>query len=184
VLEAGLPSPPSYCSWLRKHGSSQHLVPYVERARERNGVGNLEGPTSVDAVIVNVVNGFALLIEAKVLSDASKDVLFDTFRNQMARSMDVMLEDGQGSATLAARNAKHSLFALLTPRCFQARPHSRLYGFLYEEYKRDPAALGRDLPHRDVSWSALAQRLGWLTFEDVNEALPGACPWLTGVAGV
>ena len=178
ALEASLPSPPSYCSWLRENGPSQHFIPYVERARKRNTEGNLEGATSVDAVIVNVDNGFALLIEAKVLSDISKEVSFDAFRNQIARSLDVMLEDGQEPKPLAMRKAKHSLFALLTPRCFQTRPHSRLYGFLYEEYKRDPTTLARDLPHRDENWPSLARRLGWLTFEDVSEALPGACPWL------
>jgi len=57
-------------------------------------------------------------------------------------------------------------------------PYSRLYGFLHEEYKQNPDALARDLPHRDEEWSALARRLGWLTFEDINEVLPGACPWL------
>jgi hypothetical protein len=180
ALEPSLPSPPSYCAWLREHGSSQHFIPYVERARERNPEANLEGATSVDAVIINIDNGFALLIEAKVLSDVSTTVSFDAFRNQIARNVDVMLEDGQEPEWLTMRKANHSLFALLTPRCFQARPHSRLYGFLYEEYKGDPAALARDLPHRDVHWPALARRLGWFTFEDVHETLPGACPWLTG----
>jgi hypothetical protein len=92
--------------------------------------------------------------------------------------VDVMLEDGQEPKWLARRKADRSLFALLTPRCFRDRPHSRLYGFLYEEYKANPAALGRDLPHRDENWRTLAHRLGWFTFEDVNDVLPGACPWL------
>jgi hypothetical protein len=178
ALEASLPSPPSYCSWLRESGSSCHFIPYVERARKRSIEGNLEGATSVDALIVNVDNGFALLIEAKVLSDVSTTVSFDAFRNQIARNLDVMLEDGQEPEWLARREANRSLFALLTPQCFRNRPHSRLYGFLYEEYKGNSAALARDLPHRDENWPALAQRLGWFTFEDVNHALPGACPWL------
>jgi hypothetical protein len=49
ALEASLPSPPSYCSWLRENGSRQHFIPYVGRAREHNTGGNLEGATSVDA---------------------------------------------------------------------------------------------------------------------------------------
>jgi hypothetical protein len=178
ALEASLPSPPSYCGWLRENGSGCHFIPYVERARRRNIEVNLEGATSADAVIVNVDSGFALLIEAKVLSDVSTTISFDAFRNQIARNVDVMLEDGQEPKWLARRKADRSLFALLTPRCFQARPHSRLYGFLYEEYKRDPLALARDLPHRDVNWPALPRRLGWITFEDINKVLPGACPWL------
>jgi hypothetical protein len=103
TLEASLPSPPSYCSWLRESGSGQHFIPYVERARKRNTEGKLEGATSVDAVIVNVDNGFALLLEAKVLSAISLDVSFDAFRNQIARSLDGMLEDGQELKPLAAQ---------------------------------------------------------------------------------
>jgi len=26
-------------------------------------------------------------------------------------------------------------------------------------------------------WPAVAKRLGWLTFEDIEEVVPGACPW-------
>jgi hypothetical protein len=117
ALEASLPSPPSYCSWLRGNGSGQHFIPYVERARERNTEGNLEGATSVDAVIVNLDNGFfALMIEAKVLSDVSKDVSFDTFRHQIARNMDVMLEGGREPKWLAARKASGS-HAIRRPMC-------------------------------------------------------------------
>jgi hypothetical protein len=178
ALEASITSSPSYCIWLKEHGSGQHFIPYVERARGCNTGGDLEGASSVDAVIVNVDNGFALLIEAKVLSDVSKDVSFDAFRNQIARNLDVMLEDGQGPTWLGKRRAAHSLFALLTPECFKDRPHSRLYGFLFEEYTSDSAALARDLPHRHEDWLTLARRVGWFTFEDINRVLPGACPWL------
>ena len=44
-------------------------------------------------------NGFSVLIEAKVMSDISCDVTYDSMRNQLARIIDVMLvnkEKGSG----------------------------------------------------------------------------------------
>lgn len=179
IFEAALPSPKGYQTWLRDHRGEQHIIPYTLRAGDRRSRRPLEGPTKVDALLVNLDNGFALLLEAKVMSDLSDTVSFDAFRNQLARNVDAMLENGGGHPWLAARRADRSLFALLTPRCFQQRPHSRLYGFLYEEYTQRPAALARDLQHRtDCDWPAVSNRLGWLTFEDINAALPDACPWL------
>ncbi len=50
-----------------------------------------------------------------------------------------------------------------------------------DEYQRDAAALRRDLPHRSddksIDWFLLSKRLGWLTWEDCNEVVPGTCPW-------
>ncbi len=179
VFEAAMPAPASYCAWLREHRAERHFIPYALHAGARRPGRPLEGATRVDALIANLDNGFALLIEAKVLSDVSLDVTFDAQRNQLARNLDVMLEAGTGHSWLAARRAERSLLALLTPRRFRQHPHSRLYGFLYEEYTSDPASLARDLPHRvGCDWAALSRRIGWLTFEDVHDALPGACPWL------
>jgi hypothetical protein len=131
-------------------------------------------------MFLNVTNGFAWLIEAKVLSDVSCQISFDNFRNQIARNIDVMLDNTSliGSV-LEKRDPQKSLFSLLTPRCFKQYPSSRLYGWLMHEYKNDPYALERDLPHRkQTNWAALQQRIGWITFEDFQEVQPGACPWL------
>ena len=138
---------------------------------ERTIEGNLEGATSVDAIIVNVDNGFALLIEAKVLSDVSTTVSFDAFRNQIARNMDVTSEDGQGPTWPGAGKAKHPPFALLTSKCFQTNDTAAIW-VSYEEYKRVPTTLARDLPHRDENWPSLKRRSGWVTFEDINECDP------------
>lgn len=47
------------------------------------------------------------------------------------------------------------------------------------EYRFSPAALARDLPHRKgVDFAEVSGRLGWLTWEECNRILPGACPWL------
>ena len=179
LFEAQLPSPPAYVDWIRENLQARHLVPYVFDAAGVSG-RRLEGATHVDAILVNPVNGFALLMEAKVLSDISPTVSFDCLRNQLARNIDVMLDRQEPlPAPLSLRDPDRSLFALLTPAMFRAQPHSRLYGWLLEEYRRDPTALERDLPHRDrEDWSAIGKRIGWLTFEDINEVVPGACGWM------
>lgn len=180
VLEAALPSPSLYVNWLREHIGLQHLVPYVLDAARRTSARTLEGPTRVDAVVVNKSNGFSHLVEAKVLSDLSYQVSFDMLRNQLARTIDVMLEPGNGLPfPLSLRRPGRSLCILLSPAAFKRQPSSRLYGWLFAEYSRDPAALERDLPHRSqTDWATVSQRLGWMTFEDIRAQVPEACPWL------
>jgi len=138
---------------------------------------SLEGPTHVEALLLDPNTGCSLLFEAKVLSDCSYDVSFDALRNQVIRNIDVMLEP-PSPGPLTTRRPERSAFALVTPRLFKTRPRSRLYGGLMDAYQNHPESLHEDLPHRDEDWPALAQRIGWLTFEDCDELLPGACPWL------
>jgi hypothetical protein len=179
-FEAQAPSPRAYVEWLRQNVVDRHCIPYVLDAAARTGQRALEGPTHLDAVLVNPSNGFSLLVEAKVLSDISPHVAFDVYRNQLARCIDVMLERYRElPAAFGARRPERSLFALLTPASFRARPHSRLYGWLLEEYRSRPSAIARDLPHRTCpDWRIVASRLGWVTFEDIESQCPGACPWL------
>lgn len=178
--EVCLPSPPSYIQWLRIHLNNRQIIPYVLDAAARNNARTLEGATHVDAMFLNLTNGFAWLIEAKVLSDISYSISFDNFRNQIARNIDVMIENTSPQcAGLEKRNPERSLFALLTPLQFKDNPQSRLYGWLMSEYKSNSQALGRDLRHREnMEWSAVSRMIGWLTFEDFEEARPGSCPWI------
>jgi hypothetical protein len=131
-------------------------------------------------VLLNPGNGFAVLFEAKVLSDTACQVSFDALRNQIARNVDVMLESNNSlPEPLSLRRPERTLFALLTPEVFRAHPHSRLYGWLMNEYHSEPSALARDIPHRaSADWPVVARRIGWLTWEDCEGVLPGACPWL------
>jgi hypothetical protein len=188
VLEASLPAPKAYRSHARSLAPERHIIQYVKHAgllRETDVVRkDLEGTTRVDAVLVAIETGFSVLIEAKVLSDASYQVSFDPLRNQLARLIDVMLEPAS-SAYEPLKDRKHdcSVAVLLTPRLFKDNPHSRLYGRLFEEYRGQPDALGRDLPHRaGMNWAELSSRLGWVTWEDTNELLPGACRWLNAAS--
>lgn len=179
-FEACLPSAQSYVEWLRSNLQRRQMIPYVLDAAARENARTLEGATHVDAMFINITNGFAWLIEAKVLSDVSYSISFDNFRNQIARNIDVMLDNTSlPGSVLGKRKPEISLFSLLTPMSFKQYPSSRLYGWLMQEYKRDPCALERDLPHRkETNWAALQQRIGWVTFEDFQEVWPGACPWL------
>ncbi len=178
-LEAKVPSPAAYREWLTAHLREQHFIPYVLGAAGVQGNKNLEGPTVVDAVLLNRSTGFAVLFEAKVLSDISCQVSFDSCRNQLARNVDVMLERSSAPEPLAARDPDRTLFCLLTPGLFRSRWQHRLYGWLFREYTTDPGALARDLSHRsDVEWGEVARRIGWVTWEDCDGVLGGLYPWM------
>ncbi len=184
-FEHQLPSPAAYKSWLGEHLFERSLVPYVRDAAYRRNSSKkrtgLEGPTHVDAVLINESNGFAVLFEVKVLSDTSVDITFDTMRNQIIRNIDVMLEKDERLLFPASkRRPERTLFVLVTPEIFRRRPHTRLYGWLMNDYRQNPGALGRDLPHRgSLPWSKIARRMGWLTWEEFEAVLPGSCLWLT-----
>jgi hypothetical protein len=94
-FEPNLTSPEIYRNHLKKSIKNEHLIPYViDNAKGKNDEfrTNLEGPTNVDAMIINSSNGFSIIIEAKVLSDISCQVDYDMSRNQIIRNIDVMLE--------------------------------------------------------------------------------------------
>ena len=192
-FEVGIPSPKGYKNWLRKRyeewlkeGSNEpHLIPYVLWAAQNEGGGvreHLEGSTKVDAILLNETNGFAVFLEAKVLSDISYDVRYDARRNQLERVIDVMLEPRDDKQEeVSCIRPDRSLFVLLTPEMFKQNPESRLYGFLIRQYKDDRmAALACDIPHRSsADLKNVSLRLGWLTWEDCDRILPGSCRWLT-----
>jgi len=174
-LETVLPSPPSYTDWLRAHAEEHQPIPYVRYACGGSATKALEGPTHVDALLINPSNGFAVAFEAKVLSDVSYQVSYDIRRNQIARSLDVLLESNDDMPEpLSSRRPGRTLLTLLTPGAFRCHPESRLYGWLLREYRDAPEALARDLPHRlRDDWSGVAKRLGWMTWEDCQAVLPG-----------
>ena len=112
-----------------------------------------------------------------ILSD-----LFRQFPESDRSHIDVMIDTTSPCGSVLEKgDPERSLFSLLTPKVFKNYPSSRLYGWLMQEYKRNPCALQRDLPHRqETDWTALQKRIGWITFEDFQEALPSSCPWSTG----
>jgi len=158
-FEANLPSPRSYKEWLRKNLAERHLIPYVLDSAA--GKVNLEGPTNVDAMLLNSENGFALLMEAKVLSDISVQISYDVLRNQIARNIDVMFErNGSLCSPLNLRRPERTLFLLVTPKIFKDNPSSRLYGYKMVDYRSNPSSIGVDLPHRRCNWYDVSKRIG------------------------
>ncbi|MDX2177049.1 MAG: hypothetical protein SF028_11330 [Candidatus Sumerlaeia bacterium] len=189
-LEAVHPSPARYKKWLGEEiengGEFRHLVPHV--ARVAKGKTHLEGGTHVDALIVNESNGFAVAIEAKVLSDISPYVTYDMRRNQIARNLDVMMDDARTHGAryeglepmFLARRSDRTLFLLQTPRVFQRPGRSRLYWYKYHDYIASDGAIQADLPHRTADECAgWGRRIGWLTWEDCREIDGTICQWLT-----
>ena len=91
-FEVNLPSPRGYREWLRNHLDERVPIPYLrEMAAARRS--RLEGQTHANAMLLAPGTGVAIIFEAKVLSDVATHVTFDMARNQLARTIDVMLEE-------------------------------------------------------------------------------------------
>ena len=165
-FEVSLPTPPSYREHLASCLGGRVLIPHVlETAKSTEATGHaLEGATKADAVLIAPKTGFAVRFEAKVLADASGSIRFDVLRNQIARSIDIMLESNPNlQEPLSRRRPERTFFVLITPEVFRDHPESRLYGCLVRDYRNNPAALQRDLPHRHHAGTDLASvpsRLG------------------------
>jgi hypothetical protein len=178
-FEVAVSSPRLYREHLRSHfqrkGRAAHLVPYIRDAAQ--GRTDFEGPTKVDAVFANTKNDFCVLFEAKLLSDISCDVTFDPLRNQLARNVDVMIDNAEDN--VLSPDPSKRLLCLLTPKLFKERPSTRFYGVLYEKYKLEPKVLQDHLAHRrPTELEGVPPRLGWLAFEECEEAYPNCCPWV------
>lgn len=180
-FEVNLPSPKSYGTALRETADTRVFLPWLRELARSGPERRLEGATKVDAMLVSRTTGFAAAFEAKVLSDISTHTTYDPTRNQLARLIDVVLEDNQGlpGDGLAARKPDHTFLFLLTPEEFKAKRYSRLYGELLRGYQADPGLIREHLPHRtEEQTRGAVDRLGWVTWEDCNHVLPGACAWL------
>jgi hypothetical protein len=189
-FEANLPSPPTYKHHLGANLAEHVLLPKDRAVAEAKGRAYedsasslgpaLEGRTWVDAILVSKATGTAVVFEAKVLSDASGHTTYDATRNQLARTIDVLLDRNEGlSAHLAARLPARTCFVLVTPRMFQKQRSTRLYGHLMTEYSSGTELLSEHLPHRGADQLAsVPQRLGWTSWERIAELVPGACGWL------
>lgn len=164
-------------------------IPYLkEKAAEPRS--RLEGQTHADGMLIARDSGVAVIFEAKVLSDVSTSVTFDIARNQLARTIDVMLEDNQDwprlDRRLRSRKPDLTYVVLLTPAIMQpsgsthALGKNRLYGWLMPEYQDHTSGLLRQhLPHRsEHELAGAADRLGWASWEDCQAIVHGACPWL------
>jgi hypothetical protein len=185
-FEVNLPAPASYRDWLHDHLDERVPIPYLRENAQTAGT-RLEGTTKTDALLIAPATGVAIIFEAKVLSDISSHTTFDIARNQLARTIDVMLDENPRlQRPLDQRQPARTFLMLLTPAVLKPSKTSgtggsRLYSWLMPAYQ-DPGSpmLGQHLPHRDSQQLAdVTKRLGWATWEDFNTITPGACPWIT-----
>jgi len=202
-FEVYLSSPAEYKDWLSKSYSdsrkeklpnTHQIIPYVlasacqkntKKIADSNDEiiikNNIEGSTRVDAMIINPENGFGVIIEAKVSSDISVFTTYDLSRNQIARSIDVMLEANKDMYfPFKERDPGKTIFLLLTPEIFRNNPLTRLYDYKMRDY-RDPEKgvdyLKEDLPHRTKeNLKNIPSRIGWLTWEDIKKEVNSQCP--------
>jgi hypothetical protein len=184
-FEVSLRSPRGYRDWLGQHLDERVPVPYLRENAAASGT-RLEGPTHADAMLLAPGTGVAIIFEAKVLSDVSTHVTFDIARNQLARTIDVMLEAPGQYPPLSQRKPERTFLVLLTPALMKpdgaanAIGKSRLYGWLMPAYMDSGnPLLGQHLPHRDKhQLTEAAGRLGCATWEDCDAVVPKACRWL------
>jgi hypothetical protein len=178
-FEVGLRSPEPYRTWLSEHLEERQPIRTQLLASATQGI-SLESRTHLDAMLLCPETGLAVHFEAKVLSDIATRTKHDALRNQLARNLDCMLLPASNHPVLESRDPELSFLVLLTPELFRRNWRSRLYGHLIREYSSDPSAIQRDLPHLDPgSATRVAQRIGWLTFEEIREIDPDTCcPWL------
>lgn len=153
---------------------------------------SFEGNTNLDALISGIGHDDRpkqVFIEAKFLSDISKDITYVTVRNQIARNIDaalsLMTNDGAN-----LEGIDDLWFVLLTPGIFRTEAYGghvkspldpfqpdkgRLYCYKMDDYL-EPALLAADLPHwegtlEEEHWETVCSHVGWLTFEDINEVV-------------
>jgi hypothetical protein len=152
---------------------------------------SFEGSTNLDTLISGKNNGrnIHLFIEAKFLSDISKDITYVPVRNQIARNIDCAI-DLMTSGGKYLSGLEDFWFLLLTPGIFRTERYggprlspiarflpqrSRLFCYKMEDYLH-PDFLRRDLPHwKDIldtqHWTLISKRIGWLTYEEIVSAV-------------
>ncbi len=164
----------------------QTLAKKLEREK-----ASFEGNTNLDTLISGTGNGrnIHVFVEAKFVSDISKDIKYVPVRNQIARNIDcaidLMTRDGKELDGL-----NDFWFLLLTPGIFRTEKYggpvdspiasfiperSRLFCYKMDDYI-DSNNLRRDLPHWEGTleskhWDLISSRIGWLTYEDIADTV-------------
>lgn len=192
-LEVKLPEILRYREYVHKtifKDGAYHL--YLDRKRTletklEKPKASFEGNTNLDVLISGTAGNrnIHLFIEAKLMSDISKDVTYVPVRNQIARTIDcaidLMTKGGNDLDGL-----RDFWFILLTPGIFRTDWYggpvdspfrsfvpecSRLYCYKMVDYL-DASVLRRDLPHwegvlTNDDWMLISGHIGWLAYEDI-----------------
>ncbi|MCG6917784.1 MAG: hypothetical protein LJE89_09575 [Deltaproteobacteria bacterium] len=194
-LELKVPEILKYRRFLKEEVFKEgpfHLYPDRRRLLEEKLSGEearLEGNTNFDILISGRSDGrkIHVFIEAKFLSDISKDITYVPARNQIARNIDCAI-DLMTAGGNDLKGLEDFWFVLLTPGIFRTERYggpvlspiahflpqrSRLFCYKMEDYLH-PDFLRRDLPHwkdklDDQHWTFISKRIGWLTYEDIAD---------------
>ena len=196
-LELKVPEILKYRRFLKEKvfkDGSFHLYPDRRRLLEEKLRGEetrLEGNTNFDILISGRSDDrkIHVFIEAKFLSDISKDTTYVPVRNQIARSIDCAI-DLMTAGGEDLKGLEDFWFLLLTPGIFRTERYggpvhspiarflpqrSRLFCYKMEDYLH-PDFLRRDLPHwgdklDTQHWDLISRRIGWLTYEEIGSAV-------------
>jgi hypothetical protein len=145
-----VPSPADYEAASRARMRQSRTPGLVARSRAPRPV---EGDSEIDVVIE--ADDMLVYIEAKLGADISMRTSHDPDRNQIARNIDCLVEAAEG---------RQALFWMFV----RDASSSRAYEQLIQEYRRNPSALRRDLPHRDPSrLDVVARSLTTITWIEI-----------------
>ena len=123
-----------------------------------------------------------------VLSDISTHVTFDLARNQLARSIDVMLEVNPAlAAPLSLRKPERTFLVLLTPaltqpgRAGDAISKTQALRLAHASLQRPEQLLAppAPTPPRRLRLGRSRRTTGVGELEDCHSVAPSACSWLT-----
>ncbi len=161
-LERQYLPPAGYLQWFKKEVKS-HPVRYIREQSDEHLKAKkpLESRTHVDAVIET--DKLIIFFEIKYTSDISHSTTFNPYRNQLARLIDVGLEEAKSSG-------KEVLVILSTPSTLFER-RSRLYYYKVQEYS-DPLMIQKDIgwrPVKQIEENLLAVK--WIALEEIFNLL-------------
>ena len=141
ALEKQFFPPVGYLSWIRNEVKN-HPVRYIREQSIEHSKRNrtLESRTHVDAFIET--DKLLIFFEIKYTSDISNSTTFNPYRNQLARIVDVGLEQ-------AKHSGKEVLVVLASPSVFY-ESKNRLYCYKVQEYT-NPLLIQKDIGWRTLS---------------------------------
>jgi hypothetical protein len=166
-LEKQYRAPAGYLLWFKNEVTS-HPVRYIREQSAMHLEANkaLESRTHVDAVIET--DKLLIFFEIKYTSDIAHSTTFNPYGNQLARLIDVGLDEAKCSG-------KEVLALLSSPSSLYER-RSRIYYYKVHEYS-DPLMIQKDIAWRTVKeieenllaikWIALEELIS-LLYKDFN----------------
>ncbi len=140
TLEKSFHSPEGYLSWLRGVVEESIPVQHVREQAKEHRLRNrtLETGTHADAAIETA--NFEVFVEMKFTSDISVETTFNPYRNQLARLIDVGIEE-------AKKEGKKLILLLCSPSVFFVNK-SRFYSYKITEYS-DYGEIQKDIGWRE-----------------------------------